>query len=82
MLSSITLTETAGLATFDAGDVQWTASGGTIPASANALMAVMVTMASAAGGLLFNIDFGQEEQAGDGTDFKITWNGSGIFDVS
>ncbi len=81
LLSAITITEADGLTTFDAGDVQWTASGGTIPASANALMAVMVSMASATGALMFNIDFGTEQQAGDGTEFKITWNGSGIYTI-
>ncbi len=83
LLSSITLAETAGLATFDAGDVVWAASGDTIPSSANAFHAVMVSMVSVLGALMFNFDFDGSgtgaEQAGDGTDFKITWNGSGIW---
>jgi len=83
LLSAITLVESDGVATFDAGDVEWTASGDTIPASARAFYAVMVSMASATGALMFNIDFDGSgtgaEQAGDGTKFKITWNGSGIY---
>ena len=79
LVSGITLVETAGLATFDGTDVFWSANGGTIPSSANATDAVMVTMAGSVGGtLMFNINFGSDEQAGDGTQFKITWNGSGI----
>ena len=80
LLSGVTLVETAGLATFDATDVFWSANGGTIPSSSNAVAATLVTMVgSALGTLMFNIDFGADEQAGDGTQFKITWNSSGIY---
>lgn len=68
-------TVTTNDAKFDADDVTWSASGGAITASY---------------GILYNdtdtddppvafIDFGVSESAGDGTDFKIVWNASGIF---
>lgn len=75
-LTSVAVTtETTNDAKFDAADVTWTASGGAITASY---------------GILYNdtdtddppvafIDFGGSESAGDGTDFKIIWNASGIF---
>lgn len=68
-------TVTTNDAKFDADDVTWTASGGSITASY---------------GILYNdsdtndppvafIDFGGSESAGAGTDFLIVWNASGIF---
>lgn len=68
-------TVTTNDAKFDADDVTWTASGGSI---------------SAAYGILYNdtdandpplafIDFDGTQSAGDGTDFKVVWNASGIF---
>lgn len=67
-------TVTTNDAKFDADDVVWSASGGAITASY---------------GILYNdtdtddppvafIDFGGSESAGDGTDFRIVWNASGI----
>lgn len=73
-LTGVTVTTvTTNDAAFDANDITLTASGGSITASY---------------GLLYNstdstplavIDFGGSESAGDGTDFKIVWNASGIF---
>lgn len=75
-LSGVTVTTvTTNDAAFDANDVTWSASGGSI---------------AAAYGIIYNdtdtndppvafIDFGGTETAGDGTDFKIIWNASGIF---
>ena len=68
-------TVTTNDAKFDADDVTWTASGGSI---------------SAAYGVIYNdtdandppiafIDFDGTETAGVGTDFKVVWNASGIF---
>jgi hypothetical protein len=67
-------TVTTNDAKFDADDVSWTASGGAITASY---------------GIIYNdtdtddppvafIDFDGSQSAGDGTDFKIIWNASGI----
>ena len=75
-LSGVAVTTvTTNDAKFDADDVTWTASGGSI---------------AAIGALVYNdtdtndppvayIDFGGTETAGDGTDFKLIWNASGIF---
>lgn len=68
-------TVTTNDAKFDADDVAWTASGGSI---------------AAAKGVIYNdtdandppvawIDFDGTQTAGDGTDFLVTWNASGIF---
>lgn len=68
-------TVTTNDAKFDADDLTWTASGGSI---------------SAAYGIIYNdtdtndpplafIDFDGSQSAGDGTDFKIVWNANGIF---
>lgn len=68
-------TVTTNDAKFDADDLTWSASGGSI---------------AAAYGILYNdsdtddpplafIDFDGTETAGSGTDFKIVWNASGIF---
>lgn len=68
-------TVTTNDAKFDADDVSWTASGAALSASY---------------GILYNdsdtndppvafLDFGSSQSAGDGTDFKIVWNASGIF---
>ena len=70
---AVTTVSTNG-AKFDANDVTWTASGGPI---------------TAAYGIIYNdtdtddppvafVDFGGTETAGDGTDFKVTWDASGI----
>lgn len=67
-------TVTTNDARFDADDLTWTASGGSLTASY---------------GILYNdtdsndppvafIDFGGSQSAGDGTDFKVVWNASGI----
>lgn len=77
-LSSVTWTESSGTVTFDAADVTWTASGGSITATD----AVIYDDTSTGDLLVASIDFGGSQTAGDGTDFKITWNASGIFTLS
>lgn len=73
-LGSVAITQSGNDAKFDAADVSWTASGGSITASY---------------GILYNdtdtddppvcfIDFDGSQSAGDGTDFKVIWNASGI----
>lgn len=58
---------------FDADDITKNATGGPIgPAYA----AVIYEVSS--GDVLAHIDFGQAQQAGVGTDFKIVWNAAGI----
>lgn len=73
-LASVVVNKTGNDAAFDAADVTWTASSGSI---------------AALGALIYNdtdtndppvayIDFDGTQTAGDGTDFKIIWNASGI----
>ena len=68
-------TVTTNDAKFDADDVTWTASGGSITAS----YAVVYNDTDANDPPLAFIDFDGSQSAGDGTDFKIVWNANGIF---
>jgi hypothetical protein len=68
-------TVTTNDAKFDANDLTWTASGGSITAS----YAVLYNDTDANDPPLAFIDFGGSQSAGDSTDFKIVWNASGIF---
>lgn len=68
-------TVTTNDAKFDADDVTWTASGGSITAS----YAILYNDTDVNDPPIAFIDFGGSESAGAGTDFKIVWNASGIF---
>jgi len=68
-------TVTTNDAKFDANDATWTASGGSITAS----YAILYNDTDANDPPVAFIDFGASESAGDGTDFKVVWNASGIF---
>jgi len=68
-------TVTTNDAKFDADDVTWTASGGSITAS----YAIVYNDTDADDPPIAFIDFDGSQSAGDGTDFKIVWNASGIF---
>ena len=68
-------TVTTDDAKFDADDVTWTASGGAITAS----YAILYNDTDTNDPPVAFIDFGGSESAGDGTDFLIVWNASGIF---
>ena len=75
-LGSVAVTTvTTNDAKFDANDVTWTASGGAITAS----YAILYNDTDTDDPPVAFIDFGGSESAGDGTDFKIIWNASGIF---
>ena len=80
-LTSVTWVESSGTVTFDAADVTWTASGGSIAADDGVIYDDTATV-PAADLLAFSIDFDGTQTAGDGTDFKVTFNASGIFTVS
>ena len=72
-----------GTTTWNADDVSWTASGGSIgPATG----AVVYSDTSTNDLGVCHVDFDDggagTETAGDGTQFVITWNASGIFTVS
>jgi len=68
-------TVTTNDAKFDADDVTWTASGGNLTAS----YGILFNDTNANDPPLAFIDFGGSQTAGDGTQFKIVWNASGIF---
>jgi hypothetical protein len=68
-------TVTTNDAKFDANDLTWSASGGAITAS----YAILYNDTDANGPPIAFIDFGGSESAGDGTNFLIVWNASGIF---
>lgn len=68
-------TVTTNDAKFDADDVTWTASGGSITAS----YGVIYNDTDANDPPIAFIDFDGSQSAGDGTDFKIVWNANGIF---
>lgn len=78
-LASVTWVNSAGTITFDAGDVTWTASGGSIGPADDG---VLYSDTSTNDLLAYSIDFDGSQTAGDGTDFVVTWNASGIFTVS
>lgn len=84
VLASITWVESAGVTTWDAADSVWAASGGPIPTSGDCTDAVIYdeTSTIAIDALVCSIDFGQAETAGDGTNFQITYNASGIFTIT
>ena len=78
-LTGVTVTTvTTNDAAFDANDVTLSASGGAIAAA----YAILYNDTDANDPPLVFIDFGGTETAGDGTDFKIVWNASGIFTFS
>lgn len=68
-------TVTTNDARFDADDVTWTASGGAIDAA----YGILYNDTDANDPPLAFIDFDGAQSAGDGTDFKVVWNASGIF---
>lgn len=77
VLASNTWVEAAGTVTFDAADTTWSASGGSIVASDVVLFDTSPT--SPLNPLCFTVDFDGTQTAGDGTNFLIAWNASGIF---
>ena len=80
-LGTPTWVESSGTVTFDAVDTTWTASGGDIGPADDCVL-FDDTSSAPVDALAYSIDFGASETAGDGTDFKITWAGAGIFTVS
>jgi hypothetical protein len=75
-LTNVTVTvETTNDAKFDADDVTWTASGGPIAAG----FGVLYNDTDANDPPVAFINFDGLQSAGDGTDFKVVWNASGIF---
>lgn len=83
-LASVTWVESSGTLTWDAAAASWTASGGPIPSSGDCTDAVIYDedASAAVDALCYSIDFGASESAGSGTDFIITFNGTGIFTLA
>ena len=79
-LASVTLQESSGTLTFDAADSVWTASGGSIAADDGVIYSE--TAINPTDPLMCSIDFDGTQTAVDGTDFRITYNASGIFTVA
>jgi len=75
-IASITWTTTSAIQTWDGADITWTASGGSIGPARHMLI---YDLTSASDLLGCDVDFGTDETAGDGTDFKITVHASGFF---
>jgi len=79
-LTSITWQQDSpSVATWAAATVTWNASGGSIGAADDA---VIFYDPSTTDKLVCSIDFNGSQTAGDGTNFVITWNASGIFTLS
>jgi len=68
-------TVTTNDAKFDADDVTWTASGGSIESA----YGVIYNDTDANDPPIAFIDFDGTQSAGDTTDFKVVWNANGIF---
>lgn len=81
-LTSVSWTSTGPVQTWDAADNVWTANGGDIGPAEHAVIYDDTSVTPSVDLLMCNIAFGQAETAGDGTDFKITFNGSGLFTIS
>lgn len=74
---AITIVDT-NKAMLDADDISITASGGPLPPT-KAYKGLIYEKTS--GDVLFFVDFGDDEQAGDGTAFKVIFNANGIMRV-
>ncbi len=81
-LTSVTWTSAAAVQTWDAADNTWTASGGSIGPADDAVIYDDTSVTPSVDLLMCSIDFIGPETAGDGTDFKITFNASGVFTIS
>lgn len=79
VLTNVSWTETGGTATFDADSVTWTATGGALGPAA---FAVIYDDTATDDKLICSIDFEGSQSAGEGTEFRITFNANGIFRVS
>ena len=80
-LASVTSSQpAAGVWMIDAADASWTASGGAIPSTGDCTDADIIddTLTTPLDGLMHDIDFGQAESAGDGTDFIVSFHANGI----
>lgn len=79
VLASVTWTESGGTVTFDADNPTWTATGGALgPAE----YAVIYDDTATDDKLVCSINFEGAQTAGEGTEFRISFNSNGIFRLS
>jgi len=76
-LASPLITESGGSATFDAADLTW----GTSSITARGAVIYKSTGTASTSPLIAYIDFGSDKTSSSG-DFTITWNASGILQLS
>lgn len=81
-LANVTWTSTDGMQIFDADDVTWTAAGGNIGPAGHAIIFDDTSTTPTNDLLCINVNFGGDFTANDTTEFKITWQSTGIFHVS
>lgn len=81
LLASPAVTTSANVATLDAVDSAWTATGAGITAR-RAVLVDVTTATGATDPLLLWIDFGQDETASGGGTFTIAYNASGIATIT
>ncbi len=82
-LTSVTWAQPSGGTTrFDAADTTWTASGGDIGPAFDAVIYSDTSTSPSADLLICSIDFDGTQTAGNGTNFVITYNASGIVEFS
>ena len=74
---AVTVVNTSG-AMLDAADISVVAMGGPIPSGGSAYKAVIYDDTDADDAPLFFISFDSPRQAGEGTNFLISWNANGI----
>lgn len=79
VMAGVTWTEATGVATWNATDVTWNATGGAIAAAHGVLYDDTPTVP--ADPLMFSINFDGLQTANDGTPFVVAWNPAGIFEV-
>ncbi len=81
-LTTVAWTSVTDTQTWDVDDKTWSASGGSIGPADDAVIYDDTSVTPSVDLLMCSIDFIGPETAGDGTDFKITFNGSGVFTIS
>lgn len=77
VLAGVTWAQTGGVVTFDFTDPSWTAAGGAIGPTTDA-----VIISNTANLLMASIDFGAAHTAEDGADLNVVLNASGLFTIT
>lgn len=81
-LANKTVSYASGVTKWDADDVTWTASGGSIGPATGAIIYDDTSTSPTADRLVCYIDFGGAQTAGNGTDMKIFFNAAGILNFT